>query len=48
VDGGILVCPCHEWRFDMATGEMELSREVRLAEFKVVHTQDAIGIEMED
>lgn len=48
VEGRTLICPCHEWRFDLATGEMELSREIRLKEFRAILDGNDIIIEMED
>jgi 3-phenylpropionate/trans-cinnamate dioxygenase ferredoxin subunit len=48
VEGRTLVCPCHEWRFDLSNGEMELSREIKLKEFKVAVSGSEINIEMED
>jgi nitrite reductase/ring-hydroxylating ferredoxin subunit len=33
--GGVITCPCHDWRFDVRTGEFLDAREVRLAVYPV-------------
>lgn len=33
--GGILTCPCHDWRFDARTGEFLDGRELHLTMFPV-------------
>lgn len=48
VEGMTLICPCHEWRFDLSTGEMELSREIRLHEYPASLQGDNITVKMED
>jgi 3-phenylpropionate/trans-cinnamate dioxygenase ferredoxin subunit len=48
VEGKTLICPCHEWRFDLSNGEMELSREIRLKEYPATLQSDSITIQMED
>ncbi len=35
LDGGILTCPCHDWRFDVRTGAFLSAPEVRLTPFPV-------------
>ena len=32
---GVITCPCHDWRFDVRTGEFLDAREVRLAVYPV-------------
>jgi nitrite reductase/ring-hydroxylating ferredoxin subunit len=38
LDGYILQCPCHDWRFDIRTGELLEAREIKIAvyEWKIV------------
>jgi 3-phenylpropionate/trans-cinnamate dioxygenase ferredoxin subunit len=38
LDGYILKCPCHDWRFDIRTGELLEAREIkiRVYEWKVI------------
>jgi 3-phenylpropionate/trans-cinnamate dioxygenase ferredoxin subunit len=31
IDGPILTCPCHDWRFDVRTGEFVDAKELSLA-----------------
>lgn len=33
LDGAVLVCPCHDWRFDVRTGEFLDARELSIATF---------------
>ncbi len=33
LDGAILACPCHEWRFDVRTGEFLDAPELKIATF---------------
>jgi len=33
LDGGVIVCPCHEWRFDLETGEYEDAPGFRLTRY---------------
>lgn len=35
LDGGILVCPCHDWRFDLVTGKFLDAPELRLRAYPV-------------
>jgi 3-phenylpropionate/trans-cinnamate dioxygenase ferredoxin subunit len=30
LDGYVIICPCHEWRFDLRTGEYEEEKEIKL------------------
>ena len=34
-DGFVITCPCHDWRFDVRTGEFLDASEVRLAVYPV-------------
>ena len=34
LDGMVIVCPCHDWRFSLETGEYEDEPSMRLAMFK--------------
>ena len=48
VEGRTLICPCHEWRFDLSNGEMELSREIKLKEYPALVQGGSITVTMED
>ena len=34
LDGAIIVCPCHDWRFDLRTGEYEVEPSIKLTKFE--------------
>ncbi|OPY34659.1 MAG: Sulredoxin [Methanomassiliicoccales archaeon PtaU1.Bin124] len=33
LEGDVIRCPCHDWTFDVRTGELTMSREVKVATF---------------
>jgi nitrite reductase/ring-hydroxylating ferredoxin subunit len=33
LDGSVIVCPCHDWRFDLETGEYEEAPGFRLTKY---------------
>lgn len=35
LEGAILTCPCHDWRFDIRTGEFVDAAEIRLAMYPI-------------
>ncbi len=34
LDGYVIICPCHDWRFDLRTGEYEEIAEMLLVKFE--------------
>lgn len=34
LDGYVIICPCHDWRFDLRTGEYEEEKEIKLTKFE--------------
>ena len=34
LDGSVIVCPCHDWRFDLKTGEYEEDQEIKLLSYE--------------
>jgi 3-phenylpropionate/trans-cinnamate dioxygenase ferredoxin subunit len=34
LDGFVIICPCHDWRFNLETGEYEDNTELKLTSFK--------------
>jgi len=34
LDGYIITCPCHDWRFDLRTGEFQEAKEITLTTFE--------------
>lgn len=47
ISGYILTCPCHDWRFDIRTGEFLSAREIKLPiyDFKIESGTISIRIE---
>lgn len=50
LDGNMVVCPCHEWRFSLETGEYEQSPSYRLTmyPFKVEGGKIWVNLEEDD
>jgi nitrite reductase/ring-hydroxylating ferredoxin subunit len=34
LDNGVIICPCHEWRFDLETGEYEEAPGFKLTKYE--------------
>jgi nitrite reductase/ring-hydroxylating ferredoxin subunit len=34
LDDYVIICPCHDWRFDLRTGEYEEEKEIVLTEYE--------------
>ena len=34
LEGYIITCPCHDWRFDLRTGEFQEAKEITLTTFE--------------
>ena len=49
LDGLVIVCPCHEWRFDLKTGEYENEPSIKLTfyENKIMSGKICVKIEEE-
>jgi nitrite reductase/ring-hydroxylating ferredoxin subunit len=45
-DGYIITCPCHDWRFDLRTGQMLEATELRLPVFDVRVEGDDVLLEL--
>jgi len=45
--GFLIVCPCHEWRFDLRTGEYEVEPSIKLSiyEHKIISGKICLKIE---
>ena len=48
LDGLVLVCPCHEWRFNLETGEYEEEPLMKLTKFNWRVEAGKIWIKLED
>ncbi|MFA5313207.1 MAG: Rieske (2Fe-2S) protein [Methanomassiliicoccales archaeon] len=46
--GDTLVCPCHDWSFDIRTGELTMTKEVKLAKFEARVDDGKIFVKLED
>ena len=34
IDGDVVICPCHDWRFNLKTGEYEEDKKMKLAKYE--------------
>lgn len=34
LEGNVVICPCHGWRFDLTTGEYEEAEEITLTKYE--------------
>jgi 3-phenylpropionate/trans-cinnamate dioxygenase ferredoxin subunit len=48
LDGYTLQCPCHEWRFDITSGEFVDAREIRIPTYNCRSHEGKIWILLED
>jgi len=48
LDGGVIVCPCHEWRFDLRTGEFEEATAMKLTKYEWKIKDGKIWVNLED
>ena len=46
LEGNLLTCPCHDWRFNVETGEFVDAPQLRLEVFPVRTEDDKIFIDM--
>ncbi|MGD0451634.1 MAG: Rieske (2Fe-2S) protein [Candidatus Bathyarchaeia archaeon] len=50
LEGNVIICPCHDWRFDLKTGEYEEEPAIKLVshEWKIVSGKIWVKIEEEE
>jgi 3-phenylpropionate/trans-cinnamate dioxygenase ferredoxin subunit len=48
LDGLVIVCPCHEWRFNLVTGEYEEEPAMKLTKFEWKIKDGKIWVKLED
>jgi nitrite reductase/ring-hydroxylating ferredoxin subunit len=48
LDGSVIICPCHDWRFDLRTGEYEDAKELTLVKFEWKVDSGKIWIKVEE
>jgi nitrite reductase/ring-hydroxylating ferredoxin subunit len=47
LDGYVIICPCHDWHFDLRTGEYEEEKEIKLVfyEWKIEAGKICVKVE---
>jgi 3-phenylpropionate/trans-cinnamate dioxygenase ferredoxin subunit len=48
VDGYTLQCPCHEWKFDITTGEFIAAREIKVQTYLCKSQDGKIHVRLEE
>jgi 3-phenylpropionate/trans-cinnamate dioxygenase ferredoxin subunit len=48
LDDGVIVCPCHEWRFNLESGEYEEEPAFKLAKYEWKIKDGKIWVKLED
>ena len=48
LDGLVIVCPCHDWRFSLETGEYEDEPSMKLKFFEFKIEEGKIWVKLED
>jgi len=50
LDGPVIICPCHDWRFDLKTGEYEDDPSLKLTsyEWKIESGKICVKFEQEE
>jgi nitrite reductase/ring-hydroxylating ferredoxin subunit len=48
LDGAVIICPCHEWRFDLRTGEYQDDPAMRLKKYDLKIESGKIWIRLEE
>jgi 3-phenylpropionate/trans-cinnamate dioxygenase ferredoxin subunit len=48
LNGYVIICPCHEWRFDLRTGEYEVDKEMTLVKYEWKIESGKIWIKLEE
>lgn len=47
LEGHVIICPCHDWRFDLKTGEYEKEKAITLTKFEWKRKAGKICIKLE-
>ena len=48
LDGSVIVCPCHDWRFDLKSGEYEEQSAIKLVKYEWRIREGKIWVKIED
>ena len=47
LDGSVIVCPCHDWRFDLESGEYEEEPTMKLVKYEWIVKEGRIWVKLE-
>ena len=48
LEGDVIRCPCHDWAFDVRTGELVMSKEIKLRMFQTRMEDGKLFVRLED
>ena len=48
LEGFLIVCPCHDWRFDLKTGEYQDEPSIKLTRYEWKIEAEKIWIKIEE
>ena len=48
LDGFVIICPCHDWRFDLKTGEYDKEPAIKLTMYDWIIKDGKIWVKLED
>jgi 3-phenylpropionate/trans-cinnamate dioxygenase ferredoxin subunit len=48
LDGDVLQCPCHDWKFDITTGEFLAAKEIHVPIYRCKSESGTVFIEWEE
>ena len=48
LDGNVVICPCHDWRFNLETGEYEVNPEYVLTTYPFKLKDGKIWVKLEE
>ena len=48
LEEGAIVCPCHDWRFDLKTGEYEKAPTIKLTKYELEIKEGKIWVKLDD
>jgi nitrite reductase/ring-hydroxylating ferredoxin subunit len=48
LEGDLIICPCHDWAFDVRTGELAMSKEIKLRMFQTRKEDGKLFVRLED
>ena len=48
LEGDVIKCPCHDWAFNVRTGELVLSKEIKLRKFPIKKEDGKLFVKLEE